>query len=520
MGANKAQYRTDFTYDIENKPLQLTYGNANNKTAYVYDGIGRVSTRTVTVGGGAYTTSYSYLAGSHNGSTTTPLISGITQAGENFTYTYDNVGNILTVTQNGKHTAYTYDAVGQLIRVDDENDTTSGSTGTTWTYEYDRGGNILFRRQYDYTTGTLGTVIQTTTYTYDSNWKDRLYAFNGNIIQYDGIGNPTFYAGWTYEWEKGRQLKKMVRGDGAVLEFAYNSEGLRVRKKVTYPAGSVETANYTWHGKNIVHMTRGNYAFHFWYDAQNRPAVVEWNNGFTTAKYAYVHNLQGDIVGIVDSSGNEVVKYTYNAWGKVLSTTGSLASSLGIVQPFRYRGYVYDTETGLYYLRSRYYNPNWQRFVNADIFISNASFSSRNNLYQYCINCPITYCDKEGSEEERLVNPGYDFPFYNEPLMEEHKIFVATICGEAIGESRESWIAVAWVIVNRVGHREWRKYDNVTDIIIHTGFDGYNSRQYNECMKYLENRDGSNKLYEEVISAVMPVYFYEMDDVTSYSTMF
>lgn len=71
----------------------------------------------------------------------------------------------------------------------------------------------------------------------------------------------------------------------------------------------------------------------------------------------YIHNLQGDIVGIIDSNGNEVVQYTYDAWGKVLSTAGTMASTLGTVQPFRYRGYVYDVETGLYYLRSRYYNP-------------------------------------------------------------------------------------------------------------------------------------------------------------------
>jgi YD repeat-containing protein len=79
---------------------------------------------------------------------------------------------------------------------------------------------------------------------------------------------------------------------------------------------------------------------HFWYDAQNRPAIVQFNG----TKYAYIQNLQGDIVGIVDSNGTEVVKYTYDAWGKVLSTTGSLAATLGTIQPFRYRGYVYDVD--------------------------------------------------------------------------------------------------------------------------------------------------------------------------------
>ena len=103
-------------------------------------------------------------------------------------------------------------------------------------------------------------------------------------------------------------------------------------------------------------------------------------------------------MGILNASGTEVVKYTYDAWGKVISTTGSLASTLGTVQPFRYRGYVYDVETGLYYLRSRYYNPGWIRFVNKDdagIINNNGSLSDV-NLYAYCDNEPIVRVDEDG----------------------------------------------------------------------------------------------------------------------------
>ena len=151
------------------------------------------------------------------------------------------------------------------------------------------------------------------------------------------------------------------------------------------------STEYTLHGKNIVNMTQGSDSLHFFYDAQNRPAIVEWNNGVTAAKYAYIQNLQGDIVGIVDSSGTEVVKYTYNAWGRVLSATGSLASTLGTVQPFRYRGYVFDVETGLYYLRSRYYSPEWERFVNSDAII-------QDNAFAYCTNSPLIHCDLSGGK--------------------------------------------------------------------------------------------------------------------------
>ena len=121
-----------------------------------------------------------------------------------------------------------------------------------------------------------------------------------------------------------------------------------------------------------------------------------------------MHNLQGDIVGIIDSTGTEVIKYTYDAWGKVLSTTGSLASTLGTVQPFRYRGYVYDVETGLYYLRSRYYNPEWGRFINADALI-------KGNLYCYCKNEPIKKNDPDGLYEwsEDGCGGGGFYPWWN-----------------------------------------------------------------------------------------------------------
>ena len=146
------------------------------------------------------------------------------------------------------------------------------------------------------------------------------------------------------------------------------------------------------HGKNIVHMTSGADELHFFYDAQNRPAVVVYNG----VPYAYVKSLQGDIVAILDEAGAVVVSYVYDAWGTPIDKSGTLAETLGTLNPFRYRGYVYDEETGLYYLRSRYYNPNLGRFVNADrVFDANASVTTYNQ-YAYCDNCPVIYLDSEG----------------------------------------------------------------------------------------------------------------------------
>ena len=95
------------------------------------------------------------------------------------------------------------------------------------------------------------------------------------------------------------------------------------------------------------------------------------------------------VVALLDSDGVTVVKYRYDAWDKPISKTGDLASTLGTIQPFRYRGYVYDEETGMYYLRSRYYNPDHCRFVNADVLY-------HHNLMTYAANSPVYYCDKDG----------------------------------------------------------------------------------------------------------------------------
>ena len=102
------------------------------------------------------------------------------------------------------------------------------------------------------------------------------------------------------------------------------------------------------------------------------------------------------MTGLVTTSGMRVVTYTYDAWGSPLSTTGSLASTLGEQNPLRYRGYVYDTETGLYYLQSRYYNPAWGRFINADGYASTGQGIIGNNMFAYCGNNPVIRHDPTG----------------------------------------------------------------------------------------------------------------------------
>ena len=388
VGENRQEFGTKFGYDDENRPTSLTYsasGKEIGQSTTTIDKLNRTTFSAVKLGSKTFTSEYHFAAGGYGTGSVTNLVASITQPGCNCGYGYDDNGNIASATLNGKWTGYTYDALGQLIQVNDHSDTRSGENGTTWKYTYDLGGNILKKERFAYADTT--TPLETVTYEYgDANWRDKLTAVNGNAIAYDAIGNPLNDGTWTYTWQNGRQLQKMQKA-GMTAEFVYNADGLRVQKTVN---GVV--TKYTLHGKNIVHMKRGDDELHFFYDAQNKPAVVVFNG----TAYAYLYNQQDDVIGLLDSNGTHMVSYTYDAWGKPISKTGTLASTLGTINPFRYRGYVYDEETGLYYLRSRYYNPNLGRFVNADrVFDANASVTTYNQ-YAYCDNCPVIYLDSEG----------------------------------------------------------------------------------------------------------------------------
>ena len=375
---NSASYETAYTYNIENQPTQLRFGADNRKLTYTYDPIGRLYRR-VAVGAANYTTQYAYFDPDPEDTIlTTPLVTSITQNGQNFSYTYDNVGNITSVTRNGLTTTYEYDSLGQLTRDNDPH------AGKSTMYLYDCGGNMTGYLSAPYTLApTLEGVNETVFYTYgDSNWRDKVTAIGGKAITYDAIGNPLTYDGWTFTWKAGRMLASMVK-TGTNAQFTYDHNGLRIKKVV-----NGVTTNYTLNGKNIVHMTQGSHDLHFFYDAQGKPGMVTYND----VDYFYVYNLQGDVVALIDANGTQVVEYGYDAWGNPISKTGSLAATIGTLNPFRYRGYVYDEETGLYYLQNRYYSPNWKRFINVDQSLN------EKNLFVYCLGSPIIRRDIDGNE--------------------------------------------------------------------------------------------------------------------------
>ena len=283
-------------------------------------------------------------------------------------------------------------------------------------HAYDNGGNILSKTEYAYTTGTLGAALDTITYGYDITWKDLLTSYDGQTLTSDNIGNLTNDGTWSYMWQHGRQLTQMHRQAdyNADIFYEYDANGKRIVKRyedvIYYENGSGTlsairypvTTYYSYCGDTLSYILihddssrdSGSYReLYFTHDAVG-PLSVNYNG----AEYFYLKNAQGDVTGIVNAAGTQVVAYTYDAWGKLLSTTGSMAGTLGEYNPLRYRGYVYDTETGLYYLNSRYYNPETGRFINADNVLSGSvTTTSGHNLFSYCDNNPISNADSSGN---------------------------------------------------------------------------------------------------------------------------
>ena len=143
---------------------------------------------------------------------------------------------------------------------------------------------------------------------------------------------------------------------------------------------------------------------------------------YNDVDYFYVYNLQGDVVALIDANGTQVVEYSYDAWGNPISKTGSLAATIGTLNPFRYRGYVYDEETGLYYLKERYYNPEWRRFVNSDSVLGIVSKLKSHNCYEYCHSSPMVYGDSEGNVASWIHMPEPTEPEYKLEAHQEKQI--------------------------------------------------------------------------------------------------
>ena len=165
---------------------------------------------------------------------------------------------------------------------------------------------------------------------------------------------------------------------------------------------------YYYAGDKLMRMTMDQNGTHrcldFYYDASG-PYAVKVTNATATTTYYYVKNLQGDIVAIVNRSGKVLVTYTYDPWGNVLSIGGEYKNGLGVRNPLRYRGYVYDSETQFYYLQSRYYDPELGRFINADSYASTGQGVLGNNMFTYCQDNPVSGYDPTGDVPRNVIFP-------------------------------------------------------------------------------------------------------------------
>ena len=411
-----------YGYDDRGNLSSMIFDTAGNQElvaiGITYDDMNRVGTRTLELETAAgdmvtYQVSYDYTERAdadqitYEAGRVSNYTSTIGTTATEYIISYDANGNISGIRSGLSPYRYEYDALDQLIREDNP------YLNKTYTYEYDTAGNLVSKKTYAYTVyddGDLGTPESTVSYTYrNTAWGDLLTAWNGNAITYDTIGNPTRIAssstsGYDLTWQ-GRQLMSYT-GYGSntqALTFTYNDDGIRTSKTVN---GTKH--EYILSGSQVIGEMTDTYQLIYFYDELGAPLGLGYRlNGDPEGAYDYYFfekNPLGDVIGLYKFDGTKVGTYSYDAWGNFVITA---SSGIGIwdeeilytINPFRYRGYFYDVETGLYYLQSRYYNPQWGRFINPDawdVTLATPYALTDKNLYAYCDNNPIVRVDGDG----------------------------------------------------------------------------------------------------------------------------
>mgnify|MGYP004468819933 CR=1 FL=1 len=351
-----------------------------------FDGLGRQSSRVLKNGSGAQVEkeAYTFTAGAGGANATTTLIDSVTYygagtTGTQYSYEYDKTGNLTAIKKNGTtlHT-YTYDSLGQLTSW------YNTATDKTVRYGYYKGGNL--KSIYD------GEDTVSFVYNNGDGIADRLMVYDGQLLSYDDIGNPlNFRDGISMTWKNGRQLATLTNGQTSA-SYDYDESGIRTKKTV-----NGITTTYQLDGSKIVSENRNGTVQSYFYDENGSVLGITYGG----ENYYFRKNFRGDVLAILTASGEVVVEYSYDPWGNILAVTGSLASTLGSDNPFRYRSYYYDTESCFYYLNSRYYDAKVCRFVNADAIIADVGGDIRGyNLFAYSFNNPVNMGDQTGNWPE------------------------------------------------------------------------------------------------------------------------
>ncbi len=209
------------------------------------------------------------------------------------------------------------------------------------------------------------------------------------------MGNPLSYLGYTFTWENIRNLAT-VTGNGQSISYTYDDAGIRTSKTV-----NGVKHEYVVEGSRILSETYGNVFILYLYDEAGLPIGMAYRKSSYAPnefdKYYFTKNLQGDILNIYSEDGTKVASYTYDAWGNH-TVTNYTSDNIGNINPFRYRGYYFDSETGFYYLNRRYYSPEIKRFINADSinYLGANGDMQAFNLYAYCSNNPVMFVDPSG----------------------------------------------------------------------------------------------------------------------------
>jgi RHS repeat-associated protein len=369
-GANPVQAVRP-TYDPLNRLSSLiATGPVNLSYRYTYDAAGELTSAGPAAGSAGVSTTLAYndlalvtrlLSRSPNGSVTF----------SDLRYVYDKNGNVVNVADASGATTYTYDAAYQLTAV--------SGPGLNETYSYDASGNRRSKNALTYTYDAANQLMSSsdgTTYTYDANGNRRTKSRGGQTT--------------TYTWDALDRLVRIDFPDATYAAYTYDAQGHRVSKRDR--AGTM--TYYVYDGLNLVQevSAAGIVIASYVYDGVDHPLAM--TRGGTSsleggATYFYVADRLGSIIGLTDGGSNLVTSYRYDPWGTVIATGGG---NPNLANPFRFTGREWDAESGLYYYRARYYDPEVGRFISADPLPR----SDGNKGYIYAENNPVNFSDPLG----------------------------------------------------------------------------------------------------------------------------
>lgn len=308
-----------------------------------------------------------------------------------YSYIYDGAHNITSKVDNKGQTNYEYDRLNRLQRVTEPN-------GKTIEYEFDGAGN----RVTETITELTNITIRKNTYNEQNRLTNVVTEVNGITSQeseysYDNNGNQltevkTSYANGIPQsstitkngYDELNQLVKTITPEGTTVNSIYNYVGLRIEKTVDN-----ESTKYVYDSDKVILELDG-------LGNQKARNVHGTNLISRTAETTvyYLYNGHGDVVELLDDSGQSLGHYYYDAFGNLVDSEESVNN------PYTYAGYIYDVETKSYYLMSRMYNPETARFLQEDSNRGNINEPLSLNLYTYCHNEPLMYIDPTGHFRE------------------------------------------------------------------------------------------------------------------------